>query len=43
LQRNAVFQSKIQQEHGIECYMPANGETATIETPVNIPAAASTK
>ena len=24
------------QEHGIECYMPANGETATISTPVTI-------
>ena len=37
------FQSKIKQEHGIECYMPANGETETIETPVDIPAALSAR
>merc|ERR1712038_1733113 len=34
---------KIRQEHGIECYMPANGETAVIPTPVKIPASVSTQ
>lgn len=36
------LKAKIKQEHGIECYMPANGETAVIETPVTIPASVST-
>ena len=37
------LKQKIRQEHGIECYMPANGETAVIPTPVKIPASVSTK
>ncbi len=32
------LKNKIKQEHGIECFMPANGETAVIPVPVNIPA-----
>ena len=28
----------MQQEHGVECFMPANGETATIPTPTVIQA-----
>lgn len=36
------LKQKIRQEHGIECYMPANGETAIIPTPVKIPASIST-
>lgn len=31
------LKAKIQQEFGIECYKPANGETVTIETQHNIP------
>lgn len=34
---------KIKQEHGIECYMPANGETARIPTKMTINAAVSSK
>jgi integrator complex subunit 11 len=37
------LKAKIKQEHGIECFMPANGETATIPTPVTIPASVSSK
>lgn len=37
------LKQKIKQEHGIECYMPANGETAVIPTPVTVQAAVSTK
>ena len=36
-----TFQEKIKQEFGIECYMPANGETATIKTPITIAASVS--
>ena len=32
------LKEKIRQEHGVECYMPANGETATIPTPTVIEA-----
>ena len=32
------LKNKIKQEHGIECYMPANGETAVITVPATIPA-----
>jgi hypothetical protein len=32
------LKNKIKQEHGIECYMPANGETAVISVPATIPA-----
>ncbi|XP_067140059.1 integrator complex subunit 11 [Centruroides vittatus] len=31
------LKKKISQEFGLECYMPANGESVTINTPVNIP------
>lgn len=31
------LKKKISQEFGLECYMPANGESVTITTPVNIP------
>lgn len=31
------LKNKIQQEFGIDCYKPANGETVTIETQHNIP------
>ncbi|KAK3599140.1 hypothetical protein CHS0354_016403 [Potamilus streckersoni] len=34
---------KIQQEFGIECYMPANGETVCIQTQHNIPVDVSLK
>lgn len=37
------LKSKIQQEFGIECYKPANGETVTIETKHNIPVDISLK
>jgi len=37
------LKQKIRQEHGIECYMPANGETAVIPTPVKFPASVSTE
>ena len=37
------FQEKIKQEFGIECFMPANGETATIKTPITIAASISAK
>merc|ERR1719320_1428580 len=32
---------KIRSEYGIECYMPANGQTAVVKTPVNVPVAVS--
>lgn len=32
------LKNKIKQEHGIECFMPANGETAVIPVPATIPA-----
>jgi len=35
------LKEKIKQEFGIECYMPANGETATIKTPITIAASVS--
>lgn len=37
------LKSKIQQEFGIDCYKPANGETVTIETKHNIPVDISLK
>ena len=37
------LKAKIRQEFGVECYMPANGETATISTPMIINASVSTK
>merc|ERR1711862_481889 len=37
------LKEKIKQEFGIECYMPANGETATIKTPLTIAASVSAK
>lgn len=37
------LKSKIQQEFGIQCYKPANGETVTIETKHNIPVDISLK
>ena len=38
------FQEKIKQEFGIESFMPANGETATIKkTPITIAASISAK
>lgn len=37
------LRAKVRQEHGIDCYMPANGETATVPTPVTIPATISSK
>ena len=30
---------KIRSEYGIECYMPANGQTAVVKTSVNVPVA----
>ena len=30
------LKEKIKQEFGIDCFMPANGETATIKTPITI-------
>lgn len=35
------LKGKIKEEFNIECYMPANGETCTITTPVKIPVDAS--
>jgi integrator complex subunit 11 len=32
------LKNKIKQEHGVECFMPANGETAVIPVPATIPA-----
>lgn len=37
------LKAKIRQEFGIDCYMPANGETAKISTPITINASVSTK
>lgn len=37
------LKQKIRQEYSIECYMPANGETAVIPTPVKIPASVSSE
>ena len=37
------LKAKIRQEFGIDCFMPANGETATIKTPMTITASVSTK
>ncbi|TRY74449.1 hypothetical protein TCAL_10092 [Tigriopus californicus] len=37
------LKQKIKQEHGVECYMPANGETATIPCPITIPATVSAR
>ena len=37
------LKAKIRQEFGIDCFMPANGETATIKTPMTIAASVSTK
>lgn len=31
------LKSKVQAEFGIDCYMPANGETITIQTDCRIP------
>ena len=32
---------KIRSEYKIECYMPANGQTAVVKTPVDVPVAVS--
>ena len=32
---------KIRSEYGIECFMPANGQTAVVKTPVSVPVAIS--
>ena len=32
---------KIRSEYKIECYMPANGQTAVVKTPVEVPVAVS--
>jgi len=37
------LKAKIRQEFNIDCYMPANGETATIMTPMTVAASVSTK
>jgi len=37
------LKQKIKQEHGIDCYMPANGETAKITTPIIINATVASK
>eukprot|EP00095_Tigriopus_kingsejongensis_P004736 maker-scaffold719_size106944-snap-gene-0.30 protein:Tk04736 transcript:maker-scaffold719_size106944-snap-gene-0.30-mRNA-1 annotation:"integrator complex subunit 11" len=37
------LKQKIKQEHGVECFMPANGETAVIPCPVSIPATVSSQ
>jgi integrator complex subunit 11 len=37
------LKQKIKQEHGVECYMPANGETAKVPTPSIIPCTIATK
>lgn len=37
------LKGKIKQEFNIDCFMPANGETATIKTPMTIAASVSTK
>lgn len=37
------LQQKIKQEHGIECYMPANGETVKVPTKVTLKVAVEKK
>ena len=37
------LKQKIKQEHNIDCFMPANGETTKIPTPVTIQATVSAK
>jgi len=37
------LKSKIKAEHGVDCYMPANGETATIPGVATVPARVSVK
>lgn len=37
------LKAKIRQEFNIDCFMPANGETATISTPMTVAASVSTK
>ena len=37
------LKAKIRQEFNIDCFMPANGETATIPTPMTVAASVSTK
>ena len=32
------LKQKVMKEFGVNCYMPANGETVTIKTPPTIPA-----
>ncbi len=40
-QKMEFLRQKIRQEHGIDCFMPANGETAKIPVKVTIPATVS--
>ena len=42
-QKMEFLKGKIKQEFNIECYMPANGETATIKTPISLAASVSSK
>ena len=37
------LKGKIKEEHGVECYMPANGETAVIPASPALPAKVSGK
>lgn len=40
-QKMEFLKHKIRQEYNVECYMPANGQTAVVKTPVKVPVAIS--